>query len=77
MLYGLRAFTGRLPATWPRSEAQLPINVGDRAYDPQYPYGWGLTTPTKVPESGRPPGRRSASRTPPGARAPTRPAGPW
>ncbi|MFD8868635.1 glycoside hydrolase family 3 N-terminal domain-containing protein [Streptomyces sp. NPDC059590] len=44
VLYGKRPFTGRLPVTWPKSEAQLPINVGDAAYDPQYPYGWGLTT---------------------------------
>ncbi|MGW2523370.1 glycoside hydrolase family 3 protein [Streptomyces sp. NPDC001617] len=52
VLYGKRPFTGRLPVTWPRSEAQLPINVGDASYDPQFPYGWGLTTLTKVPEGG-------------------------
>jgi beta-glucosidase len=52
VLYGRRAFTGRLPLTWPRSEAQLPINVGDTTYDPQFPYGWGLTTRTKVPQGG-------------------------
>ena len=52
VLYGKRAFTGQLPVTWPKSEAQLPINVGDPAYDPQFPYGWGLTTLTKVPEGG-------------------------
>ncbi|MFF4590070.1 glycoside hydrolase family 3 N-terminal domain-containing protein [Streptomyces sp. NPDC001388] len=52
VLYGRRPFTGQLPVTWPRSEAQLPINVGDAAYDPQFPYGWGLTTLTKVPEGG-------------------------
>ncbi|GAB7104661.1 hypothetical protein JCM4814A_29750 [Streptomyces phaeofaciens JCM 4814] len=52
VLYGREAFTGQLPVTWPRSEAQLPINVGDTAYDPQYPYGWGLTTLTKVPQGG-------------------------
>lgn len=51
-LYGKRAFTGQLPVTWPKSEAQLPINVGDASYDPQFPYGWGLTTLTKVPEGG-------------------------
>lgn len=53
VLYGRRAFTGQLPLTWPKSEAQLPINVGDAAYDPQYPYGWGLTTLTKVPQGDR------------------------
>ncbi|MDR6977539.1 beta-glucosidase [Streptomyces sp. 3330] len=52
VLYGRRPFTGQLPVTWPKSEAQLPINVGDTAYDPQFPYGWGLTTLTRVPEGG-------------------------
>ena len=52
VLYGKRAFTGQLPVTWPKSEAQLPINVGDPSYDPQFPYGWGLTTLGKVPEGG-------------------------
>ncbi|WP_328906042.1 glycoside hydrolase family 3 C-terminal domain-containing protein [Streptomyces sp. NBC_00234] len=52
VLYGKRAFTGQLPVTWPKSEAQLPINVGDAAYDPQFPYGWGLTTLTKPPTGG-------------------------
>ncbi|MFI5823443.1 glycoside hydrolase family 3 protein [Streptomyces rishiriensis] len=52
VLYGKRPFTGRLPVTWPRSEAQLPINVGDTSYDPLFPYGWGLTTLAKTPAGG-------------------------
>ncbi|MFF4958614.1 glycoside hydrolase family 3 N-terminal domain-containing protein [Streptomyces sp. NPDC001222] len=52
VLYGRRPFTGQLPVTWPRSEAQLPINVGDASYDPQFPYGWGLTTLTRAPAGG-------------------------
>ncbi|MFI9648009.1 glycoside hydrolase family 3 protein [Streptomyces sp. NPDC052040] len=52
VLYGRRPFTGQLPVTWPKSEAQLPINVGDASYDPQFPYGWGLTTLTRVPAGG-------------------------
>ncbi|GEK02660.1 glycoside hydrolase family 3 N-terminal domain-containing protein [Streptomyces sp. 1-11] len=52
VLYGRRPFTGQLPVTWPRSESQLPINVGDPSYDPQFPYGWGLTTLTHVPRGG-------------------------
>ncbi|MYW14030.1 glycosyl hydrolase [Streptomyces sp. SID2955] len=52
VLYGRRPFTGQLPVTWPKSESQLPINVGDTAYDPQFPYGWGLTTLTHVPRGG-------------------------
>ncbi|MGW3359349.1 glycoside hydrolase family 3 N-terminal domain-containing protein [Streptomyces bungoensis] len=52
VLYGNRPFTGQLPVSWPRSESQLPLNVGDAAYDPQFPYGWGLTTLTHVPKGG-------------------------
>ncbi|MFG2772909.1 glycoside hydrolase family 3 N-terminal domain-containing protein [Streptomyces sp. NPDC048350] len=52
VLYGARPFTGQLPVTWPKSEAQLPVNVGDAAYDPQFPYGWGLTTLTAAPSGG-------------------------
>ncbi|MGW2277525.1 glycoside hydrolase family 3 N-terminal domain-containing protein [Streptomyces sp. NPDC001770] len=52
VLYGKRAFTGQLPVTWPKSEAQLPINVGDATYDPQFPFGWGLTTLKKAPAGG-------------------------
>jgi beta-glucosidase len=44
VLFGNRPFTGRLPQTWPRTLEQEPINVGDRDYDPLYPYGWGLRT---------------------------------
>jgi len=44
VLFGRRPFTGRLPVSWPRSEAQEPINVGDRNYDPLFPYGYGLRT---------------------------------
>ncbi|MBD0742731.1 glycoside hydrolase family 3 protein [Streptomyces sp. CBMA152] len=43
VLFGKRPFTGKLPVTWPRSEAQEPINVGDAHYDPLFPYGYGLT----------------------------------
>jgi beta-glucosidase len=43
-LFGRRPFTGRLPMTWPKSLDQEPINVGDRNYDPLFPYGWGLRT---------------------------------
>jgi beta-glucosidase len=44
VLFGKRPFTGKLPVSWPRSEDQEPINVGDRNYDPLFPYGFGLTT---------------------------------
>jgi beta-glucosidase len=51
VLFGKKPFSGRLPVTWPRSEAQEPINVGDAAYDPQYPFGWGLTTQAAAREN--------------------------
>ncbi|TDE27147.1 glycoside hydrolase family 3 protein [Actinomadura sp. 6K520] len=44
VLFGKRPFQGRLPVSWPRSEDQEPINVGDREYDPLFPYGYGLRT---------------------------------
>ncbi|MFA1546745.1 glycoside hydrolase family 3 protein [Actinomadura chokoriensis] len=44
VLFGRRPFTGRLPVTWPRSEGQEPINIGDRDYAPLFPYGHGLRT---------------------------------
>jgi beta-glucosidase len=44
VLFGERSFTGRLPMTWPRSAAQVPINVGDADYDPLFPFGFGLRT---------------------------------
>ncbi|MFG3701676.1 glycoside hydrolase family 3 C-terminal domain-containing protein [Micromonospora sp. NPDC047620] len=44
VLFGRRPFTGRLPVSWPRTEAQVPINVGDADYQPLFPFGWGLGT---------------------------------
>jgi beta-glucosidase len=45
VLFGDYKPTGKLPFTWPRSMAQLPINVGDASYDPLFPYGFGLSYP--------------------------------
>jgi beta-glucosidase len=42
VLFGDRAPTGKLPHSWPRSMEQLPLNVGDSSYAPQFPYGFGL-----------------------------------
>jgi beta-glucosidase len=47
VLFGRRRFTGRLSMTWPRTEQQVPINVGDRNYQPLFPYGWGLRPGTR------------------------------
>ncbi len=43
VLFGDYQPSGKLPFTWPRSTAQIPINVGDKNYDPLFPYGFGLT----------------------------------
>jgi beta-glucosidase len=43
VLFGDVRPTGKLPHTWPRSEAQIPINQGDATYDPLFPYAYGLT----------------------------------
>ncbi len=45
-LFGLKPFTGRLPETWAKlvNTTTTPLNVGDKAYDPLYPFGWGLRT---------------------------------
>jgi beta-glucosidase len=48
VLFGGRPFTGQLPMTWPRSEAQVPINIGDPDYTPLFPYGFGLTTKVRA-----------------------------
>ncbi|KAM3307624.1 beta-glucosidase BoGH3B [Capsicum chacoense] len=44
VLFGDYGFTGKLARTWFKSVDQLPMNVGDRHYDPLFPFGFGLTT---------------------------------
>jgi beta-glucosidase len=44
VLFGRVPFMGRLSMTWPKSVAQVPINVGDANYAPLFPFGWGLRT---------------------------------
>jgi beta-glucosidase len=43
ILFGDFKPTGKLSFSWPRSMAQIPINVGDPDYDPLFGYGFGLT----------------------------------
>jgi beta-glucosidase len=42
VLFGDYKPTGTLSFSWPRSMAQIPINLGDRNYDPLFKYGYGL-----------------------------------
>jgi beta-glucosidase len=44
VLFGDAPFKGKLSCSWPRSMDQIPINVGDKNYDPLFKYGFGLTT---------------------------------
>lgn len=44
VLFGNYGFTGKLPRTWFKTVDQLPMNVGDKHYDPLFPFGFGLTT---------------------------------
>jgi beta-glucosidase len=34
---------GKLSHSWPRTMSQVPINIGDKTYDPLFPYGFGLS----------------------------------
>jgi beta-glucosidase len=43
ILFGDAHPIGKLPHSWPRSMAQIPINSGDATYDPLYTFGYGLT----------------------------------
>ncbi|KAH6807536.1 Glycosyl hydrolase family protein [Perilla frutescens var. frutescens] len=44
VLFGDYGFSGKLSRTWFKSVDQLPMNVGDKHYDPLFPFGYGLTT---------------------------------
>ena len=45
VLFGDYKPTGKLSFTWPRSMAQIPININtkDKKYDPLFAYGYGLS----------------------------------
>ncbi|KAJ4796156.1 Glycosyl hydrolase family protein [Rhynchospora pubera] len=46
VLFGNYGFSGKLSRTWFKSVNQLPMNVGDTHYDPLFPFGFGLETPS-------------------------------
>jgi beta-glucosidase len=43
VLFGDYKFKGKLSHSWPRNMPQVPINIGDKVYDPLFPYGFGLS----------------------------------
>lgn len=44
VLFGDYGFSGKLSRTWFKTVDQLPMNIGDRHYDPLFSFGFGLTT---------------------------------
>lgn len=42
VLFGKSDFSGKLGYSWPRSSDQTAVNIGDKHYDPLFPYGFGL-----------------------------------
>jgi beta-glucosidase len=60
VLFGDYAPRGKLGFAWPRSMAEIPKHAGDAAYDPLFPFGFGLTyapvpreSPARKPTSKR------------------------
>jgi beta-glucosidase len=43
VLFGDFKPRGKLSFSWPRSMDQIPINAGDKNYDPLFKYGFGLS----------------------------------
>jgi beta-glucosidase len=43
VLFGDFKPVGKLSFSWPRSMDQIPINVGDKNYDPLFKFGFGLS----------------------------------
>jgi beta-glucosidase len=41
-------FHGKLGFSWPKTAGQFTLNKGDKTYDPQFAYGYGLTYASKV-----------------------------
>jgi len=52
VLFGDYDFTGKLSYTWPSDMSQIPINIGDAVYDPLFPFGYGLGSPSDINEDG-------------------------
>jgi beta-glucosidase len=43
LLFGDVPPTAKLSFSWPKNMGQIPINYGDKTYDPLFPLGYGLT----------------------------------
>jgi beta-glucosidase len=63
VLFGDYAPRGKLGFAWPRSMAEIPRHGGDAAYDPLFPFGFGLTyePAPKEPPPRKPGSKRSSA----------------
>ena len=43
LLFGDVPPTAKLSFSWPKNMSQIPINYGDKTYNPLFPLGYGLT----------------------------------
>jgi beta-glucosidase len=43
VLFGDYKPTGKLSFSWPRTMEQIPVNIGDKGYNPLFKYGFGLS----------------------------------
>jgi beta-glucosidase len=43
VLFGDYNFSGKLSHSWPKKMEDIPVNFGDKKYDPLFPYGFGLS----------------------------------
>jgi Beta-glucosidase-related glycosidases len=43
VLFGDYRPSGKLPCSWPRGTVQIPVNTGDKDYNPLFKYGYGLS----------------------------------
>jgi beta-glucosidase len=71
-------FEGRLSFSWPRTAAQAVVNRGDADYDPQFPYGYGLSYASAAEVPPLPEDRGVAEPSPgPGVYFDGGPVAPW
>lgn len=61
VLFGKADFKGKLAYSWPRSSDQTAVNIGDKHYDPLFPYGFGLKFADRGDLAALPEGRATAA----------------
>jgi beta-glucosidase len=54
VLFGDYKLVGKLSFSWPRSVDQIPINLGDKNYNPLFRFGYGLSFQDSLEKQERP-----------------------